>query len=51
MRFVIAAEPGRSSSSLRYWDGTNWRPDRRKALLYADPELAERDPLRLRAKM
>ena len=50
-RFVIAAEPGRSSSSPQYWDGTNWVPERRKALLYADPELAERDLVRLRAKM
>ena len=50
-RFVIAAEPGRSSSSPRYWDGTNWVPERRRALLYADFELAERDLVTLREKM
>jgi hypothetical protein len=50
VRFVIAAEPARSPSPL-YWNGTNWVPERRRALLYADPELAERDLVRLMAKM
>jgi len=51
VRFVIATEPKGLSSSLLYWDGTSWVPERRRALLYADPELAERDLVRLREKM
>lgn len=50
-RFVIATEPGRLSSSPLYWDGTKWVPERRRALLYADPGLAERDMRKLKGKM
>lgn len=50
-RFVIATEPRGLSSSPSYWNGMNWVPERRKALLYADPELAERDLVKLREKM
>ena len=49
-RFVIAAEPGRLSSGRSYWDGTKWVPERRRALLYADPGRAERQTRKLRAK-
>ncbi len=49
-RFVIATEPRGFSSSPSYWDGTKWVPERRTALLYADPGLAERDLEMLRAK-
>jgi hypothetical protein len=49
-RFVIATEPGRLSSSPLYWDGRKWVPERRKALLYADPGLAEIKMEKLRAK-
>jgi hypothetical protein len=49
-RFVIATEPRGFQPSQLYWSGTNWVPERRKALLYADPGLAQRDMARLRAK-
>jgi hypothetical protein len=51
VRFVIAIEPGRWSPVPLYWAGTKWVPQRHKALLYADPELADRDMRKLRAKM
>jgi hypothetical protein len=48
---VIATEPRGFLSDPHYWDGTRWMPERRRALLYADPRLAESDMERLRAKM
>jgi hypothetical protein len=50
-RFVIVTERKRHSPSPSYWDGRKWVPDRRRALLYANPALAERDMEKLRAKM
>jgi hypothetical protein len=50
-RFVIATKPRESSSSPLYWDEAKWVPERPRALLYADPELAESDMEKLRAKM
>ena len=51
LRFVIAAEPRKLSFKLVYWDGTKWVPERRRALLYADPALAESDLDKLQARM
>jgi hypothetical protein len=50
-RFVIAIEPRGPSSSPLYWDGTKWVPERRRALLYANPVLAQRHMDKLRARM
>ena len=50
-RFVIATEPRGFSFSPAYWNGIDWVPEIRRALLYADPELAERDLVKLREKM
>ena len=50
-RFVIATEPRRLSSGSLYWDGTKWVPERRRALLYANPVLAQRHMDKLRARM
>jgi hypothetical protein len=50
-RFVIAIEPRQPSSRPLYWDGTKWVPERRRALLYANPGLAQRHMDKLRAKM
>ena len=50
-RFVIAAEPRGLSSNPLYWDGADWVAEKRTGLLYADPELAERDLVKLREKM
>ncbi len=50
-RFVIVTENKRPSSRPLYWDGTNWVMERRRAILYADPGLAERDLRKLKAKM
>jgi hypothetical protein len=50
-RFVIVNERKQSSSGPLYWDGTNWVPDIRRALLYADPRLAQRHMDKLRARM
>ena len=49
-RFVIATEPRRLSCGTSYWDGTKWVPEKRRALLYAAPGLAETDMRELRAK-
>ena len=49
--FVIATDPRELLFSTLYWDGMNWVSERRRAMLYADPELAERDLVKLREKM
>jgi hypothetical protein len=50
VRFVIAAEPRRLTSSPQYWDGTKWVSEGRQARLYADRASAEHAAKRLRAK-
>ena len=49
-RFMIATDPRRLLSRPLYWNGRKWVPERRRALLYADPGSAENDMERLRAK-
>jgi hypothetical protein len=45
-RFLIL---GKSGFNRLYWNGTNWVPGQRNALLYANRAIAEKDLERLKA--
>jgi hypothetical protein len=45
-RFLIVSKSG---SDHLYWNGANWVPRQRNALLYADRAMAEKDLERLKA--
>jgi hypothetical protein len=49
-RFIIVRNLGEPSSNPLFWDGTQWVPERQKALLYANPQLAEQDVEKLKAR-